>query len=76
MVGYATTQVGQKVTIEVTIHDGILDLRPNAVGGKHLRLDLWARFGKICCEGTINEPDLGGTVELKFKKHYKLQGAT
>ena len=45
---YAATQVGQKVTIEVTIHDGMLDLRTNGMGGRHLRRDLWARFGKIC----------------------------
>jgi len=53
----------------------MLDLRPNGVGGKHLRHDLWARFGKICHQGSINELDLGGAVEFKFKKHYKLQGA-
>jgi hypothetical protein len=42
----------------------------------HLRRDLWARFGKICRQESINEPELGGTVEFKFKKHYKIQRAT
>jgi hypothetical protein len=36
--------VGQKVTIEVTIHDGMLDLRPNGAGGRAFK----TRFmGKI-----------------------------
>lgn len=70
---HTATWVGQKVTVEVTIHDGMLDLRPNGVGDRQLRHDLWARFGKICCEGNINELDLGGTVEFKFKKCYKIQ---
>lgn len=63
------------MTVEVTIHDGMLDLRPNGAGDGHLRHDLWARFGKIYHQSSFNEPDLGGTVEFKFKKCYKLQGA-
>lgn len=63
------------MTVEVIIHDGMLDLRPNGAGDRHLRRDLWARFRKICRQGSINEPDLGRTVEFKFKKCYKLQGA-
>ena len=74
--GCTTTQVGWKVTIEVTIHDVILQLRPNGVGDRHLRRDLWARFGKIYCQASISEPDLGGIVEFKFTRQYKLQGAT
>ena len=69
-------RVGQKVTIEVTIHDGMLDLRPNGTGDRHLRHNLWARCGKIRHQGRINEPDFGGTVEFKFKMFYKLQGDT
>jgi len=44
---YATTRVGQKVTVEVSIHDGMLDLRPNGAGNKHLRCDLWDIFEKM-----------------------------
>jgi len=69
-------QVGQKVTVGVTIHDVMLDLRPNGAGGRNLRHDLWVRFGKICHQGSINALDLGGMVEFKFKRHYKLQRAT
>jgi len=69
-------RVGQKVTIWVTIHDVMLDLRLEGVSDKHLRCDLWEIFGKICCEESINELDLGRTVEFKFKKRYKLQRAT
>lgn len=54
--GCAATQVGQKVTIEVNIHDGMLELRPNGVGDRHLRRNLWERFGKIYHQGSINEP--------------------
>jgi len=61
------------VTVEVAIHDGRLDLRPNGAGGRNLRCNLWARFEKICCQESINEPKLGGTVEFKFKKRYKTQ---
>jgi len=35
--GCSTVPVGRKVTVEVTIHDVMLDLRPNGVGGMHLR---------------------------------------
>lgn len=63
------------MTVEVTIHDGMLDLRPIGADGRHLRHDLWEIFRKICRQGSINKSDLGGTVEFKFEKHYKLQGA-
>ncbi|MCY6488242.1 hypothetical protein, partial [Actinobacillus pleuropneumoniae] len=63
------------MTVEVTIHDGMLDLRPNGVGGRHLRCDLRARFGKICHQESINGPKLGGMVEFEFKRLYKTQRA-
>jgi len=66
-------RVGWKVTVGVTIHDVMLELRPNGVGGRHLRHTLRARFGKICRQGSINEPVLGVTIEFKFKRCYKLQ---
>ena len=71
--GCATERVGWKVTVVVNIHDVMLDLRPNAAGGRHLRCALWERFGKICHQGSINGPNLGGTIEFKFKRAYKLQ---
>jgi len=46
--------VGWEVTIGVTIHDEMSDLRPNGVGDGHLRHDLWARFGKICRQESID----------------------
>ena len=68
--------IGREVTIGVTIHDGMLDLRPNGVESRHLGCNLWARFGKIFCQESINEPKLGGMVEFEFKKNYKIQRAT
>ena len=35
--GYTDTWVGWEVTICVTVHDGMSGLRPNGVGGGHLR---------------------------------------
>ena len=71
--GYAAAHIGQKVTIEVTIHNGMLDLRLNGAGGRHLRCNLWASFGKIFCQESINEIELEGTTKFKFKKRYKIQ---
>lgn len=63
------------MTIGVTIHDGMLDLRPNGEGCRHLRCDLWDRFGKICRQESINGSKLGGMVEFKFERHHKTQMA-
>ena len=62
------------MTVEVTIHYGMLDLRPNGVGGRHLRRDLWTRFGKINHQGSINELDLGEMVEFKLKSAINYKG--
>ena len=64
------------MTIGVTIHDVMLDLRPNGAGGRHLRCTLWEIYGKIFHQGSINELDLGGTIEFEFKRHYKFQWVT
>lgn len=74
--GCAAAWVDRKVTAGVTIHDVMLHLRPNGVGSRNLRRALWVRFGKIYHHESINEPNLGGTVELEFKRCYKLQRAT
>jgi len=71
--GYDAARVGWKVIVIVTIHNVMLGLRPNGVGGRHLRRTLWARFGIIYYQGSINGPDLEGTVEFEFKMNYKLQ---
>ena len=69
--GYAVAQVGWEVTIGVTVHDGMSDLRPNGTGGGHLRCELRARFGTIFHQESINDSELGGTVKFKFKGGYK-----
>ncbi len=73
MEGCAATQVGWEVTVGVTIHDGMFDLKPNGAGNGNLRRELWARLGKIYCYESINGPNLGGTVEFKFERNYKTQ---
>lgn len=74
--GLHCTHVGWKVTILVTVHDVMLDLRPNGVGDRNLRRTLWVRIGKIFRQVSINESDLGGMVEFKFKRRHQLQRAT
>lgn len=54
-------RVGWEMSDEVTIHDVMLNVRPNGVGNMHLRCDLWVRFGKICRQESINGPKLGET---------------
>ena len=69
----AVVWVGWKVTVIVTIHDVMLVLRPNGVGSKHSRWTLWGRFLKISSQLSINGQNVGGTIEFKFKRLYKLQ---
>jgi len=68
-------QVCRKVTVRVTIHDLMVDLRPNGVGGRNLRQILWGRFLKIYCQSRINGLNVGGRVKFKFNRQYKLQVA-
>ena len=74
--GYATARVGWKVTVGVTIHDRMFDLRQNGVGAGHLRHKLRARFGTICHQESIDGPELGGMVEFEFKRCYKTPRAS
>ena len=76
MGGCDATRVGWEVTIGVTVHDGMSDLRKKRAGDGHLRHELRARFGTICHQERINGLELGGTVEFEFKKRYKIQRAT
>jgi len=62
------------VTVGVTIHDGMLDLRPNGVGDEHLRFYLWARCGKIFRQESINGPKLGEQLNLNSKGAIKHKG--
>ena len=64
------------MTVIVTIHDVMLSLRQKGASDRNFMQALWARFGKIYHQGSINEPDLGGMVEIEFKRCYKLQRAT
>jgi len=54
----------------------MFDLRPNGEGDGHLKQKLWASFGKIYCQGSIDGPELGGTVEFEFKRCYKTPRAS
>ena len=71
MEGYTAMQVCWEVTVGVTIHDEMSDLRPNGASGGHLRHELWENFGKICYQESISGPKLGGRVEFKFERRYK-----
>ena len=74
--GCATTWVSLEVTIGVTIHDRMFNLRLNGVGERHLRCKLWEIFGKILCQESINSLELGGMVEIEFKSCYKTHRAS
>lgn len=69
--GCAAMRVGWEVTVGVIVHDGMSSLRPNEVGGRHLRKQLWAIFWKIYLQESIDGQNLGGTVEFEFKRHFK-----
>ena len=75
MGGCAAARVGWEVTVGITVHDGMSDLRQKGADDGHLRHKLRTRFGMICCQESINEPKLRGTVEFKFKKRYKIKRA-
>ena len=64
------------MTVGVTVHDEMSDLRPNGVGGRHLRRELWTRFGTIYRQESIDGPELGVMVEFEFERHYKNLGAS
>ena len=76
MGGFTATQVGWEVTIGVTIHDGMSELRQKGAGGGYLRHELRTRFGTICQQESINDSELGAMVEFKFKRCYKTPRAS
>ena len=59
------------MTVGVTVHDKITNLRQRGAGSRKLRHELRARFGTICCQEGINDSKVGGMVEFKFKGCYK-----
>jgi len=73
--GCAVAWVGWEVTIGVTVHDKMSNLRQQGAGGGKLRQEVKTRFGTICHQSHINEPNKGGMVEFEFKKAYKSQVA-
>lgn len=60
-----------EVTVGVTVHDEMSNLRLNGVGDVHLRHELWEIFGTIYRQERIDGPKLGGMVEFVFKSRYK-----
>ena len=68
---YATTWLGWEVTIGITVHDKMSNLRQKGVGDQQLRHEVRTRFGTICRQSSINGSNVGGTVKFEFKKPYK-----
>jgi len=60
------------VTIGVTVHDKRSNLRKKGAGDGQLRHELRARFGTICCQEGINDLEVGGIFDFKFKRCYKI----
>jgi len=61
------------VTVKVTVHEKMTEVRPNGASDLHLRQNLWLRSLKICQQSSINEPISGGMIGFGFKLPYKLQ---
>lgn len=60
--GYATAQVGWEVTVSVTVHDKMFNLRQIGAGGGQLRHKLRAIFGTIYHQEGINDSEEKGKV--------------
>ncbi len=63
------------MTVCVTVHDKMSNLRKGGAGDGQLRHAVRTGFGTIYCEYSINGPNMGGMVEFEFKKAYKSQVA-
>lgn len=64
------------MTVGVTVHDMMSNLRQRGADGRQLRHELRARFGTICRQEGINDSKVGGMVEFKFKRCYKIPRAS
>lgn len=62
------------MTVGITIHDKMSNLRPNGVGGGNLRHELWERFWKIYHQRSINGLKLGERSNSNSKGAIKLKG--
>jgi len=67
----AAAQVGWEVTVGVIVHDKRSNLRQKGAGNGQLRHELRTRFWTIYRQGSINDVEVGGRVEFKFKGCYK-----
>lgn len=63
--------VDWEITIGITVHDEMSNLKQKGLGDGKLRHKLRTRFGMICCQECINDSEVGGAVEFKFKRRYK-----
>ena len=61
------------MTVGVTVHDKMSELRRKGVGGGHLRHRVRTRFETICRQYSINDPEKGRTVDFEFQHAYKSQ---
>lgn len=62
--------------VGVTVHDKRSNLRQKGAGGGQLRHELRARFGTIYHQEGINESEVRGRVEFKFKRCYNTPRAS
>jgi len=60
------------VIVDVTVHEKRSNLRQKGAGGGPLRQELRARFGTICHQEGINDSEVEGMVEFKFKHYCKI----
>ena len=63
----AAARVGWEVTVDVTVHEKRSNLRQKGAGGETLREELRARFRTIYHQEGINDSEVEGMVEFKFK---------
>ena len=61
-----------KVTVGVIVRDKRSNLRQKGAGEEKLRHELRARFQMICFQEGIDGSKVGGMVEFKFKRYYKI----
>jgi len=72
----AATRVGWEVIVGITVHDKVSNLTQRGVDNGKLIHELRDRFGTICRQEGINDSEVGGMVEFKFKRCYKIPRAS
>jgi len=68
-------RVGWEVTVGVTVHDKMSNLRQRGAGDGQSRHELRVIFGMSYHQEGINDSEVGGMFELKFKRCYKIPRA-